>query len=157
MFLFHPKPEVKQISLIGKTQIQESMLTKIPLIFQTIENIWFFFLYISLNFPKQKTVVKKNKLCYKASAVIVLCNPYRRTCMTSCYSICIYTLFYIWTENLALLKPAWQSSTLWSDTADRAVDGLYTDLSEGSVRRQTWAKQQQSGGWIWNMYTAYTI
>ncbi|XP_078328393.1 uncharacterized protein LOC144623719 [Crassostrea virginica] len=33
-------------------------------------------------------------------------------------------------ENLALLKPAWQSSTLWSDTADRAVDGLYTDLSE---------------------------
>ncbi|XP_078330393.1 uncharacterized protein LOC144624461 [Crassostrea virginica] len=33
-------------------------------------------------------------------------------------------------ENLALLKPAWQSSTFWSDTADRAVDGLYTDLSE---------------------------
>ena len=39
MFLFHPKPEVKQIILIGKTQIQESMLTKVPLIFQTIENI----------------------------------------------------------------------------------------------------------------------
>ena len=33
------------------------------------------------------------------------------------------------TENLALHKPAWQSSTLSSGytEADRAVDGLYTD------------------------------
>nr|XP_022312694.1 multiple epidermal growth factor-like domains protein 10 isoform X1 [Crassostrea virginica]XP_022312696.1 multiple epidermal growth factor-like domains protein 10 isoform X1 [Crassostrea virginica]XP_022312697.1 multiple epidermal growth factor-like domains protein 10 isoform X1 [Crassostrea virginica]XP_022312698.1 multiple epidermal growth factor-like domains protein 10 isoform X1 [Crassostrea virginica] len=35
-------------------------------------------------------------------------------------------------ENLALKKPAWQSSTSWSYTgAERAVDGRYTDLSEG--------------------------
>ncbi|XP_078330402.1 uncharacterized protein LOC144624466 [Crassostrea virginica] len=36
-------------------------------------------------------------------------------------------------ENIALHQPAWQSSTWRSDTdyygADRAVDGLYTDLS----------------------------
>nr|XP_022305737.1 uncharacterized protein LOC111112507 [Crassostrea virginica] len=32
-------------------------------------------------------------------------------------------------ENLALHQPAWQSSTLGSDGAERAVDGLYTDLS----------------------------
>ena len=33
------------------------------------------------------------------------------------------------TENLALQQPAWQSSTLWYGAgADRAVDGLYTDL-----------------------------
>ena len=38
--------------------------------------------------------------------------------------------FYMCTENLALHQPAWQSSTYWSDSgAERAVDGLYTDLS----------------------------
>ncbi|XP_078328405.1 uncharacterized protein LOC144623721 isoform X4 [Crassostrea virginica] len=31
-------------------------------------------------------------------------------------------------ENFALHLPAWQSSTAWSYTADRAVDGRYTDL-----------------------------
>ena len=39
------------------------------------------------------------------------------------------SFFYLCTENLALQQPAWQSSTVSSDTgADRAVDGLYTDL-----------------------------
>ena len=35
------------------------------------------------------------------------------------------------TENLALHKPAWQSSTWWSGHtgADRAVDGRHTDIS----------------------------
>nr|XP_022309955.1 uncharacterized protein LOC111115489 [Crassostrea virginica] len=32
-------------------------------------------------------------------------------------------------ENLALLQSAWQSSTSLSNTADRAVDGQYTDLA----------------------------
>nr|XP_022305387.1 uncharacterized protein LOC111112265 [Crassostrea virginica] len=34
-------------------------------------------------------------------------------------------------ENLALHQPAWQSSTWGSDGAERAVDGLYTDLGWG--------------------------
>ncbi|XP_022303488.2 uncharacterized protein LOC111111042 [Crassostrea virginica] len=48
-------------------------------------------------------------------------------------------------ENLALNKPAWQSSTLLSDTgAERAVDGRYTHLyvfggqcaaSDGGLRK----------------------
>ena len=33
MSVFHPKLEVKQIIVIGKTQVKKSMLTKIPLIF----------------------------------------------------------------------------------------------------------------------------
>ena len=41
--------------------------------------------------------------------------------------------FICFTENLALHKPAWQSSTLRYNTgADRAVDGQYTDLDEGA-------------------------
>ena len=35
----------------------------------------------------------------------------------------------MFTENLALHRPAWQSSTWFSNSgADRAVDGRYTDL-----------------------------
>ena len=35
----------------------------------------------------------------------------------------------MFTENLALHQPAWQSGSWRSDTgADRAVDGLFTDL-----------------------------
>ena len=52
-------------------------------------------------------------------------------------------LLYI-SENLASHQPAWQSSTWAFNTgADRAVDGLYTDLSvwgrqcAGSALRQT--------------------
>ena len=42
-------------------------------------------------------------------------------------------LLKCFTENLALHKPAWQSSTLGYNTgADRAVDGQYTDLYEGT-------------------------
>ena len=48
--------------------------------------------------------------------------------LTVCDSLLLFICF---TENLALHKQAWQSSTLWSDTgADRAVDGQYTDLRE---------------------------
>ena len=45
-------------------------------------------------------------------------------------TVCKRLIFLIcFAENLALHKPAWQSSTLWSNTgADRAVDGQYTDL-----------------------------
>ena len=40
-------------------------------------------------------------------------------------------LLKCFTENLALHKQAWQSSTLRSYSgADRAVDGQYTDLNE---------------------------
>ena len=46
--------------------------------------------------------------------------------LTVCDSL---LLFFCFTENLALNKPTWQNSTLWSITgADRAVDGQYTDL-----------------------------
>ena len=34
----------------------------------------------------------------------------------------------MFTENLALHQPAWQSRTWRSSAADLAVDGLYTDL-----------------------------
>ena len=44
-------------------------------------------------------------------------------------TVCDRLLFIGFTENLALHKPAWQSSTFRSYTgADRAVDGQYTDL-----------------------------
>ena len=46
--------------------------------------------------------------------------------LTVCDSLLLSICF---TENLALKKPAWQSSTIASYTgADRAVDGQYTDL-----------------------------
>ena len=61
MFLFHPQPEVKQIILIGKTQIQESMLTKIPLIFQTIENILIFLFVYFIEFSETKNSCKEKQ------------------------------------------------------------------------------------------------
>ena len=61
MFLFHPKPEVKQIILIGKTQIQESMLTKVPLIFQTIENIWIFLFVYFIELSETKNNCKEKQ------------------------------------------------------------------------------------------------
>ena len=43
--------------------------------------------------------------------------------------VTVYYYLCFFTENLALHKQAWQSSTFESDTgADRAVDGQYTDL-----------------------------
>ena len=62
----------------------------------------------------------------------------------------VYIFYYVFSENLALHKSAWQSGSWRSDTgAERAVDGLFTDLrwAEDSVRGQTGDKQQ-SGGWI---------
>ena len=47
--------------------------------------------------------------------------------LTVCDSLLLFICF---TENLAFNKPAWQSSTYGSNTADRAVDGQYTDLHE---------------------------
>lgn len=61
MFLFHPKPEVKQTILIGKTQIQESMLTNIPLIFQTIENIWIFLFVYFIELSETKNSCKEKQ------------------------------------------------------------------------------------------------
>ena len=55
-------------------------------------------------------------------------------------------LLKCFTENLALHKSAWQSSTLWSDTgADRAVDGQYTDLYEGTGQcaSSEWGQTQE--------------
>ena len=45
-------------------------------------------------------------------------------------TVCKSLIFFIcFTENLALHKQAWQSSSFWSNTgADRAVNGQYTDL-----------------------------
>ena len=43
----------------------------------------------------------------------------------------------MFTENLALHQPAWQSSTFSSYTADRAVDGQYTGLCAWSDAGQT--------------------
>ena len=46
--------------------------------------------------------------------------------LTFCDSLLLFICF---TENLALHKQAWQSSTLiFFSGADRAVDGQYTDL-----------------------------
>ena len=53
------------------------------------------------------------------------------------------SLFFLicFTENLALHKPAWQSSTYISDTgADRALDGKSTNLGE-------WAGQCAASEW----------
>ena len=48
--------------------------------------------------------------------------------LTVCDSLLLFICF---TENLALHKQAWQSSSFRSYTgADRAVDGQYTDLRE---------------------------
>nr|XP_022303342.1 platelet endothelial aggregation receptor 1-like isoform X3 [Crassostrea virginica] len=61
-------------------------------------------------------------------------------------------------ENLALNKTAWQSSTRWPYTADRAVDGLYTDLREWggqcaeSVGRQTTAEWRVDLGEVRNIH-----
>ena len=43
----------------------------------------------------------------------------------------LYLFHYVFTENLALHQPARQSRTWRSYTADRAVDGRYTDLRLG--------------------------
>ena len=70
--------------------------------------------------------------------------------LTVCDSLLLFIYF---TENLAFNKPAWQSSTLWSNTgADRAVDGQYTDL-------RGWAGQcaASEGGQtvsLWGLSTA---
>ena len=47
------------------------------------------------------------------------------------------------TENLALRRPAWQSSTLGFYSADRAVDGRYTNLSlwGGQCMSSVWGKR----------------
>ena len=42
----------------------------------------------------------------------------------------------MFTENLALHQPAWQSSTYRSDTADNAVDGQYT----GQCAESNWVQ-----------------
>ena len=55
----------------------------------------------------------------------------------------IYLFYYVFTENLALHKPALQSSTYMSYTADLAVDGLYSGWCAESD-----GDKQQSGGWI---------
>ncbi|XP_022303621.1 uncharacterized protein LOC111111122 isoform X2 [Crassostrea virginica] len=51
-------------------------------------------------------------------------------------------------ENLALHKTAWQSSTFEFYRADRAVDGLYTDLRErgGQCTVSLWAKR--TAAWL---------
>ena len=50
-------------------------------------------------------------------------------------------LLKCFTENLALHKQAWQSSTFEYNTgADRAVDGQYTDLDE-------WTGQCAASNW----------
>nr|XP_022303346.1 protein jagged-1-like [Crassostrea virginica] len=49
-------------------------------------------------------------------------------------------------ENLALHQPAWQNSTFRSYTADRAVDGRYTNLSvEGG--QCAWSAGEQTAEW----------
>ena len=47
----------------------------------------------------------------------------------------------MFTENLALHQPAWQSDTYISYTADLAVDGQYTDLA-------WWGGQCAAAGWV---------
>ena len=60
MFYFHPKPEVKHI-WIGKAQGNESMLTKISLIFQTIETIWILLFVYFIELSETKTSCKEKK------------------------------------------------------------------------------------------------
>ena len=52
----------------------------------------------------------------------------------------------MFTENLALHQPAWQSGTYWSDTAGNAVDGQYTGQCAWSDRLQTAEWRVDLGG-----------
>ena len=52
-------------------------------------------------------------------------------CITRLIYMTDCLLFHMCTENLALLQSTWQSGTWRSNTgAERAVDGLYTNLRE---------------------------
>ena len=52
------------------------------------------------------------------------------------------------TENLALHQPAWQSSThFYGYTADRAVDGMYIDLSAWGGQCASSDMEQTTAEW----------
>ena len=57
------------------------------------------------------------------------------------------------TENLALHKPAWQSSTWWSGHtgADRAVDGRHTDISVEEGQCAVSDGGQTTAEWLVNL------
>ena len=64
-------------------------------------------------------------------------------------TVCKSFIFLIcFTENLALHKPAWQSSTLQFNTgADRAVDGQYRDLDEWAGQCASSDRTQSTAEW----------
>ena len=65
--------------------------------------------------------------------------------LTVCDSLLLFICF---TENLALHKPAWQSSTYGPYTvADRAMDGQYTDLREGAGQCASSGWRQRTAEW----------
>lgn len=69
--------------------------------------------------------------------------------------------FHVFTENLAIHKPAWQSSNLLPYTgADRAVDGQYVNLkwdggqcsSSSNIKTVEWRVDL---GIVWNIYRIF--
>ena len=83
------------------------------------------------------TFYKKNReedgIILRSLIVLWFCDRLSIENPSDFWSVCLKCIIWCFTENLALHKPAWQSTTHESHAGDRlvaerAVDGLYTDL-----------------------------
>ena len=69
----------------------------------------------------------------------------------------LYLFYYVFTENLALHQPAWQSSTYLPYTANLAVDGQYTRQCAVSDlnRRKTTVEWRVDLGGVKNIHHVF--